>query len=103
MCLLVGRPYPLPFPVRVLVSGHHVPHLRHFVPDLILSVQIQFEHELCEHTMYARPHDGVIVPDAVALWEVVTSKQEGVGQSTDHELALVAFRDVGPGSVCPAG
>ena len=80
-----------------------VPHLLHLVPGYILSCQIQFAHVCFVQTWYDRPHEGVIVPDAAALREVVTSKQEGVGQSTDLELACVAFNDVGPGSGCPAG
>ena len=72
-----------------MVSGHHVPHLRHFVPDLSLSLQIQLEHELCEHTMYALPQSGVIVQDAVGLRKANLAQEKGEGQCTDLELAKV--------------
>ena len=39
--LLVGRPKPLPFPVPPVDVGHQVPHRRHLVLGLTLSVQIQ--------------------------------------------------------------
>ena len=62
--------------MRVVVSGHHVPHRLHLVPDLSLSLQIQLEHELCEHTMYALPQSGDIVQDMVGLSGIDCGAQE---------------------------
>ena len=35
------------------------------------------EHELCEHTMYALPHVGVIAPDVVVLRSVNLVQEVG--------------------------